>query len=143
MKKPTSTEQTTKVSRRKLIQGIAAVTAAATTGLTLSTLASARDKSKQSGPPPDKPSYRALALFLLFTTPPQFFATMSDQDIATKLGLVTGDVTKFRNKAVTTPWQTVRNDINTLLSNNVTSVYTGPQCPLTFDTLAYIASLSN
>ena len=133
MKRMKLTDQTT-ISRRKLIQGVA------TTGLTLPKLASAIAKTV---PPPDKPSYRALALFLLFTTPPQFFTSMTDQAIATQLGLIAGDVKKFRAKAVTTPWQKVRNDVNDLLSNNTTSVYTGPQCPHTFDTLAYIASLSN
>lgn len=138
-----SSEQlhTKTVSRRTLVKGAAALTIAA----------AARPLSGQNHKPDakamaatvDRKAYRALALFLTFTTNPNFFdnAGHMDQAIATRLNVDVSAVKTLRELAISpTPktYDDIRHDFNKIASS---VGYSGPQCPTTFETLGAIADL--
>jgi len=138
---PKNSDNTKMVSRRTLVKGAAALTIAAAarplSGKTPTTGA------KAAPPATDTKSYRALALFLTFTTNPSFFdnAGSMDQTIATRLNVSVSAVKALRELVISaTPktYDQIRHDFNTI----ATSVgYSGPQCPTTFETLGAIADL--
>lgn len=167
MSKKKTTDFGNAVSRRKLIQGAAAVALAAA-AVPFAACTSNDDKKTKKildGPPPncvnsttnhDKCSFPLLALFLTFTTNPQFVTDTTkypDSMIATKLGVNISLVQAFRSVVTSPPtpgpagcppigktYDDVRRDFYATLAR--ANGYTAPLCPATFDTLVAIAKLS-
>jgi hypothetical protein len=141
MSKSQDTKSLAKVTRRAIITGAAA---------TVATYAASRSdaqppKHTPASEIPDFSSYQALALFLIFTTNPDFFDNVGskDQQIADRLGLKKDQVTKARQMILKSPnkvnYDGVRDDFQKMAHD--VAAYSGGHCPSTPATLGLISKL--
>jgi hypothetical protein len=138
------------VSRRKLIQGAAAVSIVAATHRLSAKSTEDKNKSAAFNENVDSSSYKALALWLTLTTnPKQFFKDHTPDEIDTRLQVPKGSAQKFHDKFTgSTPLPSLKTwgDMYELVKSDFKDVfgsalYSGLQCPKTMETIGVIADL--
>lgn len=135
------TNKTDKITRRAILTGSGAAIAAYAAS---TSLAENRDGRSPAAEIPDFASYRALALFLTFTTNPDFFdnAGRMDSAIAQRLGLTQDVVASARKIILSSPRHVNYDDVRADFQAIATAAfYSGGHCPSTPGTLGLIARL--
>jgi hypothetical protein len=135
-------EHTKSVSRRQLLQSVAAAAVAVSVG-PLALAKTTLSTSEASTPVPakdDNTLYPVLVLWLAMTTNKDFL-TMSDSDIAAAIGATASDVSSVRtylnDASRVQRYQTQRDEFQYV--SHTLLAYGGPQCPAQPQTLKPIS----